>query len=122
MRRDAEGFLYFIGRRDEMIKTSGFRVSPTEVEEILYATGKVVECAAFGVDHSTLGQAIQVVATVAGTEALEAAALIAECRMRMPSYMVPAGISFVTEPLPRNPNGKIDRKLLSTRWTDEHSA
>jgi len=40
----------------------------------------------------------------------------------MPSYMVPSGISFVTESLPRNPNGKIDRKLLATRWTEEHRA
>jgi acyl-CoA synthetase (AMP-forming)/AMP-acid ligase II len=61
--RDAEGFLYFIGRRDEMIKTSGYRVSPTEVEEVLYATQLVGECVAFGVDHPTLGQAIQVIAT-----------------------------------------------------------
>jgi acyl-coenzyme A synthetase/AMP-(fatty) acid ligase len=49
VRKDAEGFLYFIGRRDEMMKTSGYRVSPTEVEEVLYATQLVGECAAFGV-------------------------------------------------------------------------
>jgi acyl-CoA synthetase (AMP-forming)/AMP-acid ligase II len=63
VRRDSEGFLYFVGRRDEMIKTSGYRVSPTEVEEVLYASGQVAECAAFGVDHPTLGQAVHVVAT-----------------------------------------------------------
>ena len=49
VRRDEEGFLYFVGRRDEMIKTSGYRISPTEIEEVLYATGLVGECAAFGV-------------------------------------------------------------------------
>ena len=63
VRRDAEGYLYFIGRRDEMIKTSGYRVSPTEVEEILCATKLVGECAAFGVEHPLLGQAIRVIAT-----------------------------------------------------------
>src|SRR6185369_14565373 len=63
VRRDADGFLYFIGRRDEMIKTSGYRVSPTEVEEILYASRLVGECAAFGVEHATLAQVIGVVAT-----------------------------------------------------------
>jgi len=63
VRMDEDGFLYFIGRRDEMMKTSGYRVSPTEVEEILYATCMVGECVAFGVDHDTLGQAIQVIAT-----------------------------------------------------------
>jgi len=114
VRRDAEGFLYFIGRRDEMIKTSGYRVSPTEVEEILYATKLVGECAAFGVEHATLGQSIRVIATAAeGAPALNAANLLAECRQRMPAYMVPAQIDIVAGPLPRNPNGKIDRKLLS---------
>ena len=114
VRRDAEGFLYFIGRRDEMIKTSGYRVSPTEVEEILYATKLVGECAAFGVEHPSLGQTIRVIATRAdGAPTLDAAALLAECRQRMPAYMVPAQIDIVAGPLPRNPNGKIDRKLLS---------
>ena len=51
VKMDEEGFLYFIGRRDEMIKTSGYRVSPTEVEEVAYATAWVAECAAFGVAH-----------------------------------------------------------------------
>lgn len=114
VRRDAEGFLYFIGRRDEMIKTSGYRVSPTEVEEVLYATKRVGECAAFGVDHPSLGQAIHVVATPPpGTEVLDVAALLAECRQHMPAYMVPAQVEVVAGPLPRNPNGKIDRKLLA---------
>ena len=119
VRRDAEGFLYFIGRRDEMIKTSGYRVSPTEVEEVLYASRLVGECVAFGVEHPTLGQAIQVIATAPdGSAALDEAALQAECRQRMPAYMVPAGIEPAAGPLPRNPNGKIDRKLLSTAWLD----
>jgi acyl-coenzyme A synthetase/AMP-(fatty) acid ligase len=56
VRRDADGFLYFIGRKDEMIKTSGYRVSPTEIEEVIYATGLVAEAAAFGVPHPTLGE------------------------------------------------------------------
>ena len=55
VRMDEDGFLYFIGRRDEMIKTSGYRVSPTEVEEILYATKLVGECVAFGVVPRYLG-------------------------------------------------------------------
>lgn len=117
VRMDAEGFLYFIGRRDEMIKTSGYRVSPTEVEEILYATQLVGECVAFGVDHASLGQAIQVIATPpVGSDALDTQALLAACRARMPAYMMPAGVQARSGPLPRNPNGKIDRKLLSTEW------
>lgn len=117
VRRDADGFLYFIGRRDEMIKTSGYRVSPTEVEEFLYATKLVGECVAFGIDDNTLGQVIQVIATAPdGTAALDLKALLDECRQRMPAYMVPRGIEPAAGPLPRNPNGKIDRKLLSTEW------
>jgi acyl-CoA ligase (AMP-forming) (exosortase A-associated) len=114
VRRDADGFLYFIGRRDEMMKTSGYRVSPTEVEEVLYATKLVGECAAFGVDHPTLGQVIHVVATPpANASSLDNKELLAECRNRMPAYMVPAAIHSHVGPLPRNPNGKIDRPALS---------
>jgi acyl-CoA ligase (AMP-forming) (exosortase A-associated) len=122
VRRDAEGFLYFIGRRDEMIKTSGYRVSPTEVEEVLYATRLVGECAAFGTEHPGLGQAIQVMATAPdGTAALDLPALLAECRRRMPAYMVPSGICPMAGPLPRNPNGKIDRKALAASWEERSS-
>jgi acyl-CoA ligase (AMP-forming) (exosortase A-associated) len=120
VRMDEEGYLYFIGRRDEMMKTSGYRVSPTEVEEILYATRMVGECVAFGVDHDTLGQAIQVIVTPAAGNVIDVAALLAECRVRMPAYMVPAGIEVRDGPLPRNPNGKIDRKTLSTAWVEKN--
>lgn len=115
VRRDAEGFLYFIGRRDEMIKTSGYRVSPSEVEEVLYATGLVGECAAFGEADEALGQTIAVVVTPPlGQDVLDTDALLRECRNRMPTYMVPRRIEVRTGSLPRNPNGKIDRKALSS--------
>ena len=123
VRKDAEGFLYFIGRRDEMMKTSGYRVSPTEVEEVLYSTKLVGECAAFGVDHAALGQAIQVIATPPeGAAAVDVAALLAACKARMPAYMVPHGVDGVAGPLPRNPNGKIDRKRLATEWIERRDA
>jgi acyl-CoA ligase (AMP-forming) (exosortase A-associated) len=114
VRKDEEGFIYFIGRRDEMIKTSGYRVSPTEIEDVLYATGLVGEAAAFGVKHPKLGDAIVVVATAAEGAADTEKALRAECQKRLPVYMAPAHIEIVTEALPRNPNGKIDRKALAT--------
>jgi len=123
VRRDAEGFLYFVGRRDEMMKTSGYRVSPTEVEEVLYSTRLVGECVAFGVDHASLGQAIQVIATAPdGSAALDVPSLLAECRQRMPAYMVPHGFEAMAGPLPRNPNGKIDRKLLATAFVERLAA
>jgi len=113
VRRDEDGYLYFIGRRDEMIKTSGYRVSPTEIEEILYATGLVGECAAFGVAHASLGQSIVAVVAPPAGATLDTAALLAECRIRMPAYMVPARFEARTGALPRNANGKIDRKALA---------
>ena len=122
VRRDADGFIYFIGRRDEMIKSSGYRVSPTEVEEVLYATTLVGECVAFGVASPTLGQTIQVIATPpAGSRWLDPIAVLAACRARMPAYMVPAGIEAGVGPLPRNPNGKIDRKLLAAEWAQRQA-
>ncbi len=117
VRMDEAGFLYFIGRRDEMIKTSGYRVSPTEVEEVIYATRLVGECVAFGVEHPTLGQAIQVIAAAGADGDPDAVALLAECRARMPAYMVPASIIVRTGPLPRNPNGKIDRRGLAEEFS-----
>jgi acyl-CoA ligase (AMP-forming) (exosortase A-associated) len=116
VRRDEEGFLYFIGRRDEMIKTSGYRVSPTEIEEVLYGTQLVGEVAAFGVAHPVLGQAVVVVATRKDGVTLDEARLLAECKTRLPAYMVPAKIELRSAPLPRNPNGKIDRKALAAAF------
>jgi len=111
VRMDEEGYLYFIGRSDDMIKTSGYRVSPAEVEEVIYATGLVIEAAAIGVPHPLLGQSIALVATAAA--AVDGAALLAACKRALPAYMVPTRIEVRSVPLPRNPNGKIDRKLLA---------
>ena len=110
VRADDEGYLYFIGRSDDMIKTSGYRVSPAEVEEVAYATGLVTEVAAFGVPHAMLGQAIILVAV---GEALNGEAVLAACKQHLPVYMLPQRVEMRSAPLPRNPNGKIDRKLLA---------
>jgi acyl-CoA ligase (AMP-forming) (exosortase A-associated) len=113
VRIDEEGFLYFISRRDEMIKTSGYRVSPTEVEEVIYATKLAGETAALGIPHPVLGQAIVVIATARDGAALDSKELLAQCRQRLPAFMVPARIIERQGSLPRNPNGKIDRKALA---------
>lgn len=117
VRMDSEGYLYFIGRRDEMIKTSGYRVSPTEVEEVLYQTGLVREVVAMGVPHPTLGQAIVVMATAKEGQTLHKEELVLACRQHLPLYMVPAEI-FIRDSLPRNQNGKLDRKHLSSECQD----
>ncbi len=122
VRMDDEGYLYFIGRRDDMIKTSGYRVSPTEVEEVIYATEKVAEAAAFGVPHPTLGQAIVVVAVPRTGFALDRDVLQSACKQHLPAFMQPALIELRQTSLPRNPNGKIDRKMLAGEFQQAFQA
>ena len=107
---DEEGFLYFVGRRDEMIKTSGYRVSPTEIEEAAYSTGLVRDAVAVGVEDPALGQRIVLVATPVD-ETLDAGELTKALRQRLPLYMVP-GTIYARDDLPRSPNGKFDRNLI----------
>lgn len=113
VRMDEEGFLYFIGRRDEMIKTSGYRVSPTEVEEVIYATELVGEAAAVGIPHPVLGQAIVLIVTPRAGANLDTEVLMAACKQQLPGFMLPSRIDLREGSLPRNPNGKIDRKSLA---------
>lgn len=112
VRVDEEGFIYFIGRRDEMIKTSGYRVSPTEIEEVLLGTGLVSEAVALGVPHKTLGHAIAVLVTATPGTAPDSAKLLDACRAQLPLFMVPHHVEW-REFLPRNPNGKFDRSRLA---------
>jgi len=112
VKRDSDGFLYFIGRRDEMIKTSGYRVSPSEVEEVAFSSGLVADAAAIGVPHRALGQAVVLVAAPADGHAADDAPLLDVLRRDLPAFMVPARIEW-RESLPRNPNGKYDRNRLA---------
>ncbi len=109
VRQDEEGYLYFVGRKDDMIKTSGYRVSPTELEEVIYSSGLVTDAVALGLPHPTLGQAI---AIIASGKSPDEAAIINLCKQKLPAFMVPQHVEF-REQLPRNPNGKIDRKTLA---------
>ncbi len=111
VRMDEEGFLYFIGRKDDMIKTSGYRVSPTEIEEVLYGSGQVAEAAALGIPHPALGQAIIAVVKPL-QDAFNENELINHCKRQLPNFMAPLQIIARQTDLPRNPNGKIDRKSL----------
>jgi acyl-CoA ligase (AMP-forming) (exosortase A-associated) len=112
--RGADGLLRFVGRADEMIKTAGNRVSPTEVEEAVIATGLAEEAVALGVADDRLGQAILVVAR--GDGRAEEALLMA-LKRDLPNFMQPARIVWLDE-LPRGPNGKLDRAALKA----EHGA
>jgi acyl-CoA ligase (AMP-forming) (exosortase A-associated) len=109
--RDDEGFLYFVGRKDEMIKTSGYRISPAEIEEVIYETGMVRDAVAFGVDDEAIGQAVVIAVTPLQNEVLDESALLAQLRRQLPLYMIPRRV-VVRDELPRSPNGKFDRNLL----------
>ncbi len=117
--KDEEGFLYFVSRKDDMIKTSGYRVSPTEVEEVAYRSGLVAGAAALGLPHAALGQAILLVATCAENNTSGSAetrqTLLAYCRQELPNFMVPQDV-IVREALPHNQNGKIDRRALADEY------
>jgi acyl-CoA ligase (AMP-forming) (exosortase A-associated) len=118
VKKDEEGYLYFISRKDEMIKTSGYRVSPNEVEEVVYASGLVAGAVALGLPHATLGQAILMVAShpegVGGPDQLTKQ-LLAHCRKELPNFMVPLEV-VVRDSLPHNQNGKIDRRALADEY------
>jgi len=94
-----------------MIKTSGYRVSPTEIEEVAYDTGLVRDAVALGVDDPKLGQHVVLVASPPEGGSLDADVLLAELRKVLPLYMVPRQI-VVRAALPRSPNGKFDRNVL----------
>lgn len=115
--RNAAGYLYFVSRNDDMIKTSGYRVSPSEVEEEAYVSGLVAEAAAFGAPHPMLGQGIVLAAVgVEGSQNIEDQ-LKAALAKSLPNFMQPKKI-VVLDALPHNPNGKIDRRGLSERYAD----
>jgi acyl-CoA ligase (AMP-forming) (exosortase A-associated) len=114
VKMDEEGFLYFVGRRDTMIKSSGFRISPTEVEEALYSLGTLRGAAVIGVPDDVLGQAVKAFVVPREGHAVNADELIASCSERLPRYMVPKVIEVVAE-LPKTSSGKVDYPALRRR-------
>lgn len=107
---DDDGFLYFVGRRDAMIKSAGFRISPTEVEDALMATGAFRQVAAIGLPDEWLGQKLCAVA-VPDREDVDLVAVTAALATRLPAHMTPSRIDLV-DALPTTPNGKVDYKRL----------
>jgi acyl-CoA synthetase (AMP-forming)/AMP-acid ligase II len=114
VKMDEEGFLYFVGRRDTMIKSSGFRISPTEVEAVLFQSGRIRGAAVIGVPDEVLGQSVKAFVVPREGEALVPEALLAFCADKMPRYMVPKALE-VLEALPKTPSGKPDYPALRRR-------
>ncbi|MFM7377204.1 MAG: acyl-CoA ligase (AMP-forming), exosortase A system-associated [Erythrobacter sp.] len=113
--RDADGLLYFAGRRDAMIKSAGNRISPQEIEEAALASGLAAEAVALGVPHARLGQAVHLV--VRGDDAAREE-LAKRLQRDLPNFMQPQMIHW-REAMPLNPNGKIDRTALQAELNKE---
>ncbi len=109
-RRDEEGFFYFVGRKDDIIKSRGEKVAPKEVECVLYALPGVKEAAVIGVPDPILGQAIKAF-VVSEDPDLTAGRVIAHCRACLEDFMVPKQVEFCTE-LPKTSSGKIKKTDL----------
>lgn len=106
--RGTDGLLRFVGRADEMIKSAGNRISPTEIEEAVVASGTAPEAVALGAPDPRLGQRLIVVAAGDGTRGDE---LVTYLRRELPGFMQPAEVIW-RPALPRSPNGKLDRAAL----------
>jgi acyl-CoA ligase (AMP-forming) (exosortase A-associated) len=114
VKMDEDGFLYFVGRRDTMIKSSGFRISPNEVEEILFQSGKLRGAAVIGIPDEVLGQVIKAFVVAKDGEQLDTEALRTMCGEKMPRYMVPKFIEVISE-MPKTSSGKVDYPALRRR-------
>ena len=110
-RKDDEGYLYFVSRKDEIIKSKGEKVSPREVEDALYALDGVLEAAVIGVADPISGQVIKAFVVAKPGATLTARQVQRHCALRLEDYMIPAQVEL-RESLPRTTTGKIDKKEL----------
>jgi acyl-CoA synthetase (AMP-forming)/AMP-acid ligase II len=112
VRIDDDGHYWFVSRKDSMIKSSGFRISPTEIEDAVSRSGMVMHVVAFGVDDELLGQAVEVVVTPLDGTRIEVEALLAFCRKTMPNYMIPKRVHVWPGDIPKTGSGKLDRPTI----------
>jgi acyl-CoA synthetase (AMP-forming)/AMP-acid ligase II len=123
VKRDEEGFLYFVGRRDNQIKSSGFRVSPTEVEEVICKVAAVRQAAVVGAPDPVLGQHLVAFAIPEENAELDSADILVKCAGALPRHMVPKRMEIVSE-LPMTSSGKVNYPLLRDHCANQnpHSA
>ncbi len=110
---DEEGFLYFQGRNDDIIKTRGEKVSPVEIENVIYKIDGVKEVAVFGIPDEIMGESIVAVVTTYTKSQLVEKDIQKECALKLENFMVPQKIHFLKE-MPKSTNGKIDKKILKS--------
>lgn len=107
-RTDDDGWLYFVARKDDILKTRGEKVAPREVENVIHELPQVLECAVVGVADPSLGQAIRALVRLKPDAVLTEREVVRHCLSRLESFMAPASVVFVHE-LPRTDSGKIRR-------------
>ena len=110
-KKDKESFLYFVARKDDMIKVGGERVSPKEIENVLHNIEGVDEAAVIGVEDEILGQAVKAFISLKKDCFLSADDILWHCAKNMESFMVPKYVEVVEE-LPKSSHGKIAKKEL----------
>jgi acyl-coenzyme A synthetase/AMP-(fatty) acid ligase len=115
--RDEEGYLYFIGREDAMIKNQGYRLSPEEVENLLLGSGLVHEACAFGVENPDVGQDVIAVISLRDGRDGTVDSIREHAIQNGPPYMIPKEI-LVWDELPKTGSGKIDRKGISSAYAN----
>jgi acyl-CoA synthetase (AMP-forming)/AMP-acid ligase II len=113
-RTDEEGYLYFVGRRDEMIKSRGEKVSPREVENTIYSLDGVAQVVVVGAPDPVLGEAIAAFVVPRVGVALTAQAVRGHCAQRLEDFKVPGRVEILAA-LPVKANGKVDRQALIER-------
>jgi acyl-CoA synthetase (AMP-forming)/AMP-acid ligase II len=117
---DDNGYLYVVDRVDDMIVSGGFNIWPAELEQAISTLEDVREVAVFGVPHDKWGEAPLACVVVAEGSTLDGAEVIEACKKILGSYKKPNEVVFRTDPLPRSPVGKIQRKVLrEPYWTGE---
>lgn len=110
-RKDRDGYLYFVARRDDLIKTRGERVSPKEVENSLQELKGIAEVVAIGIPDEILGQAIKVFIVTNSKSSLAEDAVLWHCKENLEPFMIPKYVEF-KDSLPKLDTGKIDKKRL----------
>jgi len=114
--QDEDGHLYFISRKDDLIKTAGERVGPREVQNVIYELEPVKEAAVIGVPDEILGNAIKAFIALREGVELTGSEVMLHCKRRLESFMVPKYVEFRPE-LPKTITGKISKKELSLATT-----
>lgn len=116
-RMDEEGFLYFLGRNDDIIKTRGEKVSPVEIENVIYQLKEIKEAVVFGIPDKILGEAIVAMVTTYENCEISEKEIQKICMQKLENFMIPQKVLFLKE-MPKNANGKIDKKRLKETYIE----